>query len=210
MCFTQCCREPSSQAAGLYLSEDVSEWDAGRLGQGAPACWGLQLTHSASCHGCAGAGMPASCLGGCGSLYPCTCQSCTLCQGCWAQEPAAWHARTQGAGSSHQLPLGSPEGGWCKHIPGMVQLTITWRTGSSLPVCSSNRTTLTEGANQPLDSHVDGPVGCQNHLLSCSTDMLPVSHLFHPHCAQKPPQFSGELWQMKQAGRRKEENWLLA
>lgn len=113
------------------------KWDAGRLGQGAPACCGLQLTHSASCHGCAGAGMPASCLGGSGSLYPCTCQSRTLCQGCWAEEPAARHARTRGGGYSHRLPLGSPNGGWRKHVTVVVQLTITSRTGSSLPVCFS-------------------------------------------------------------------------
>lgn len=151
--------------------------------------------------------MPASCLPGSGSLYPCTCQSCTLCQGCWAQEPAAWHARTLGGGYSHQLPLGSPNGGWRKHVTVTVQFTIASRTGSSLPYFW---TTVTERAIQQLDPCVDGPVGCWNHLLSCSTDMLPVSHLFHQHCPQKSPQLSEELWQMKQTGRRKEGNWLLA
>lgn len=53
-------------------------------------------------------------------------------------------------------------------------------------------------------------MGHYNHLLSCSIDTLPLSHLFHPHCPQKSPRFSEELWQMKQAGRKKEENWLLA
>lgn len=152
--------------------------------------------------------MPASCLPGSGSLYPCTCQSCTLCQGCWAEQPAAWHARTQGGGGhGHQLPLGSPNRGWCEHVTVTVRLTITSRTGSALPVCFSSRpgfwSTPTERAIQQLDSYVDGPMGRQNHLLSCSTDMLPVSHLFHLHCPQKSPQFSEELWQMKQTGKEK-------
>lgn len=73
--------------------------DTGSLGQGPPVCCGLQLTSSSS-HQCAGAGMPASCLGGFGSLYTCTCQSCKLCKGWWGKKPAAWHARTQSEGTA--------------------------------------------------------------------------------------------------------------
>lgn len=181
-------------------------WAAGRLGQGAPAdslcflsrmCW---CRHASQLPG--RLQQPLSLHLPIMHTVPRLLGRGASCMAC------------QDAGHSHQLPLGSPNRGWRKRVTATVRLTITSRTGSALPACFSNRphfwTTLTERAIQQLDSYMAGPVGRWDHLLSCSTDMLPVSHLFHPHCPQKSPQYSEELWQMKQTGRRKKENWLLA